>query len=64
MILEVPVDVPELVGDPETVVERIRPVAGAPLTFETAGIGRPRDVTLIPYHRVHHERYNLYWKLV
>jgi len=39
-------------------------VAGAtPLTFETVGIGRPRDVTMIPYHRLHHERYTIYWQL-
>jgi DUF1680 family protein len=63
MILDVPVEVPELVGDPETVLASIRPVPGDPLTFDTLGIGRPRDVTLIPYHRLHHERYNLYWKL-
>lgn len=64
MILDVPVEVPELVGNPETVLGAVRPVAGAPLTFETAGIGRPRDVTLVPYHRLHHERYTLYWKLI
>ncbi len=63
MILQVPVDVPELAATPATVTGRVRPVPGSPLTFETAGIGRPRDVTLVPYHRVHHERYNLYWKL-
>ncbi|MFW5947147.1 MAG: DUF4986 domain-containing protein, partial [Gemmatimonadota bacterium] len=63
MILEVPVDVPELLADAATASARVRRVPGEPLTFETVGIGRPRDVTLVPYHRVHHERYNLYWKL-
>jgi hypothetical protein len=34
------------------------------LTFRTAGLGRPRDVELIPYFRLAHERYNLYWRVV
>ena len=43
---------------------RIHPVAGeAPLTFRTAGLGRPGDVTLIPLYRLHHQRYNLYWSV-
>jgi len=64
MILETPVDVPVLRGSAQRVRESVRPVADAePLTFETVGVGDPRDVTLIPFHRMHHERYNLYWKL-
>ncbi len=62
-ILNVPVEVPTLAGSAESVLARIRPVSGQPLTFETVGIGRPRDVTLIPFYRMHHERYNLYWQL-
>ena len=63
-ILNVPVEVPALAGNVESVLSRIRLVSGgAPLTFETVGIGRPNDVTLIPYHLLHHERYNLYWQL-
>ncbi len=63
-ILNVPVDVPVLVGDSDTFLKRIRKAAGGPrLTFETMGLGRPRDVTLVPYYRVAHERYTLYWKL-
>ncbi|HZD05645.1 MAG TPA: beta-L-arabinofuranosidase domain-containing protein, partial [Longimicrobiales bacterium] len=62
-ILQVPVEVPVLAGDPEALVERIHPVEGEPLTFETSGLGRPRDVTLIPYHRMAHERYNVYWRV-
>ena len=62
-ILEVPIDVPRLAGSASNVLAHVRPVAGAPLTFETVGIGQPRDVTLIPYHRLHHERYTIYWSL-
>jgi hypothetical protein len=65
MILDVPVEVPELHGTVEEILGAVRPVAGAEsLTFETVGVGRPRDVTLVPYYRVHHERYNLYWRVV
>jgi DUF1680 family protein len=64
MILDVPVQVPMLQGNREAILEGVRPVAGAdPLTFETVGLGEPEDVTLIPYYRLHHERYNLYWQL-
>jgi DUF1680 family protein len=63
-VLNTPVDVPVLVGDPRRVVERIERVPGVPLAFRTVGLGRPRDVSLIPYHRIAHERYNLYWQVV
>lgn len=62
-VLNESVDVPVLIGKPEEILARIEPAAGAPLTFHTTGIGQPRDVSLIPYYRVSHERYNLYWKL-
>jgi DUF1680 family protein len=58
------VEVPVLAGDPREFVKRIKPVAGSPLTFQTHGIGHPDDVTLIPYYRIAHERYNLYWKVI
>jgi DUF1680 family protein len=63
MILEVPVEVPALATSPDALPRHVRPVPGEPLTFRTEGIGRPRDVTLVPYHRLHHERYTLYWEL-
>lgn len=62
-ILQVPVTVPSLRASAADVAQRLRPVSGAPLTFETAGLGDPSDVTLIPYYRLHHERYNLYWQV-
>jgi len=34
-----------------------------PLTFKTEGIGRPGDVTLIPYYKTAHQHYNMYWKI-
>ena len=63
-ILNSPMEVPELLGSPEQVARQVQRVDdSSALTFETTGIGRPREVTLIPYHRLHHERYNLYWQV-
>lgn len=63
-VLNAPVEVPALVGDPDDLVRRVRAVAGEPLTFDTAGLGRPRDVRLAPYYRLAHERYTVYWKVL
>ena len=62
-MLNAPVEVPVLVGDPVTVASQLRPVAGESLTFETVGLGRPHDVRLAPYYRLAHERYALYWRV-
>ena len=58
------VEVPVLVGDAATVLGRIRREPRMPLSFRTVGVGRPREVELIPYYQLAHERYNLYWRLV
>ena len=56
-------DVPVLVGDRGRLEDWVRPVAGDPLTFHTVGAGRPLDVVLKPFYRIHHERYSIYWDL-
>ena len=63
-VLNEAVDVPILSGDAQSIIAQISPSARSALTFHTAGIGRPHDVSLIPYYRVAHERYNLYWKVL
>jgi DUF1680 family protein len=62
-MLNTPVDVPSLVGKASDLSQRVRPVRGESLTFETVGIGRPHDVRLAPFYRLAHERYNLYWSV-
>jgi uncharacterized protein len=58
------IEVPTLAADPAAILDKIQPVPDAgPLTFRTTGIGRPKDITLVPYYRLAHERYNLYWQL-
>ena len=53
--------VPGLLGQPDELWNHITPVAGQPLTFRTQGLGKPQDVTLIPFYRLHHQRYTVYW---
>jgi DUF1680 family protein len=63
-VLNDAVDVPTLVGDPQEIVKQIKPSTESALSFRTTGIGHPHEVNLIPYNRIAHERYNLYWKVV
>jgi len=63
-MLNADIEVPVLVGHPHDLVRQVRPVASAPMEFETVGLGRPRDVRLAPYFRLAHERYTLYWNVV
>jgi len=53
---------PVFVCEAEKLLEHVQPVSGQTLTFRTQGIGRPEDVTLIPFYRMHRERYSVYWK--
>ncbi len=55
-----PMYVPVLITDDKAVTEWVRPAAGAPQTFRTVGAGRPRDVQLVPFHRLHDRRYTVY----
>jgi hypothetical protein len=48
----------------DKLLKHVKPVRGQPLTFRTHGIGRPQEVTLIPFYEMHHERYTVYWKLL
>jgi hypothetical protein len=56
--------VPVFVCDTGKLLKHIKPLAGRPLAFRTHGIGRPQDVTLIPFYQLHHQRYSVYWKLL
>ena len=55
---------PVFVTEPGEMLKQIEPVAGQPLMFRTHGLGQPRDVTLIPFYRMHRERYSVYWEVV
>jgi DUF1680 family protein len=57
------VSVPVMVTEDRPLAEWVKPVEGRPSTFRTKGAGRPRDVTLYPFHRMHGRRYSVYWDL-
>jgi hypothetical protein len=39
----------------------VKRVDGDVLRFRTVAIGSPTDVTLVPLHALHHQRYTVYW---
>jgi hypothetical protein len=45
--------------DPASWIAR---VPGKTLRFKTVGVGKPKDVTLIPLSDLHHQRYTVYWQ--
>ena len=55
--------VPVLITGGEPIGEWLRPVAGGTNAFRTADVGRPRDVTLTPFYRLHGKRYSVYWDI-
>jgi len=48
-------------SDPASWVQRID---GKALRFRTQNVGKPEDVSLIPLHQLHHQRYTVYWRLL
>src|SRR5262245_3489046 len=58
-----PIEVPAFIGEVKDVLARVKPVAGAPLVFKTEGLGRPQDVTLLPFYKVFDSRYTVYWQV-
>jgi uncharacterized protein len=54
---------PALITEERPLAEWIKPVSGEPSTFQTVGVGKPRDVTLYPFYRMHNRRYAVYWDL-
>ena len=55
--------IPVFIEDNQSFLQRVQPVAGQPLTFQSVGVGRPDDVTLIPFYQAHDERYSVYFDL-
>ena len=53
--------VPVLVTANKPLDSWLKPVVGQPLTFRTAGAGRPNDVTLKPFYSTYFGRYTVYW---
>jgi len=58
--------IPVFIGEVKDVLGRIKPApaAGAPLNFQTEGLGQPQDVRLIPLFKASDQRYTVYWKVL
>lgn len=64
-MLNIPRELPRLALSARTLEEKVRRKADDRLVFSVKALSRPdRELELIPYHRIAHERYNLYWQLV
>jgi uncharacterized protein len=57
-------EVPALATDHKPIALWLKPVPGQKLAFRTQGVGRPHDVTLVPFYREYHERYTVYWDVL
>lgn len=58
-----PAPVPVFVGDNHSLLKHIR-ATRQPLTFRTKHLARPKDVTLVPFYDVQHQRYTVYWRVL
>ena len=54
---------PVFVAAEKPVTDWVQPVADKPGVFHTVGVGRDRDVELVPFYRLHHHEYGVYWNL-
>jgi uncharacterized protein len=58
-----PITTPMLVAAERPIADWLRPVAGKPGTFRTAGVGKDQDLELSPFYRLHRRTYAAYWDL-
>ncbi|MDP8246134.1 MAG: glycoside hydrolase family 127 protein [Candidatus Hinthialibacter antarcticus] len=54
---------PVIAAQGRSINEWVKKVSGKTLTFQTNGAGRPDDLTLVPFYKMHHRRYGVYWDL-
>jgi uncharacterized protein len=55
--------IPVFVADREALLKQMRAVSGKPLTFRSDKVGRPQDVTFVPFYKMHGKRYSVYFDL-
>jgi hypothetical protein len=55
---------PQVLCEPGELLGKLEPVAGKSMTYRTKGIGRPAEITLSPFYKLHYQRYSVYWKLL
>jgi hypothetical protein len=56
-------ETPVLVAADPASLDWIKPTAGKPGEFHTEGVGKDRDVELVPFYRLHRRTYAAYWDL-
>ncbi|MCX6867965.1 MAG: hypothetical protein NTV46_17465, partial [Verrucomicrobia bacterium] len=56
--------VPSLVGASQDPSAWLKRDPGEALRFQTVGVGKPKEVSLIPLANLHHQRYTVYWKMM
>ena len=55
--------VPALVAAEQPLAGWLKPVPGRPGTFRSDGVGRPKDVTFVPFYQLPERTYGIYWDL-
>jgi hypothetical protein len=60
-VLDRRVDVPVWLGRPQDFPASVVASGEGPLSFRARGFERGQELELVPYYRIAHERYNLYW---
>jgi DUF1680 family protein len=62
-VLKLPTDMPRLALDPAALETQVQRQAGPQLAFRLRAAQPDTTFELVPFHRIAHERYNLYWQL-
>ncbi len=55
---------PTFAGPADRVVARIKPVKNIRLMFRLREAKSAQEITLVPLHQLHHQRYAVYWKIL
>lgn len=63
-VLKHPMDMPRLTLSQDTLESRIQRQSKRSLVFRVRATQADTEYELLPFHRITHERYNLYWQLV
>ena len=61
---EAPPPMPVLVAANRALRDWLVPVENRPLAFRTAGVGQPKDVSLVAFHLLSPQRFSLYWDIL
>jgi uncharacterized protein len=55
--------VPVFIAAEKPVADWVKPVSGKPGHFRSDEVGRDQDVEFMPFYRLHHRTYGVYWNL-